>query len=109
MKRRKKFWRNIIPLGVTVSLVLVIWKIDTWTDREFQLEILEPINLLREPPQSYPAMNQEIGRLFPHEPVKVIRMGYGKDFRAWQVIGSNNQSGWFIESSKNVLVQNGNN
>ncbi|WKJ89193.1 hypothetical protein QZJ86_14320 [Methylomonas montana] len=101
----KTIWRTIATIGATATFLVVLWQYDISSDREYRLEVLEPIVLLKEPPQSYPSINAEIGQLLPHEFVKVIRMGYGKDFRAWQVVGSRNQKGWFIESGKNVHVE----
>ena len=55
-------------------------------------------------PQSYPESNTEIDKILPGEQVEVLRMGYGKDFRAWRVRGEKGQEGWFIEDGKNVRI-----
>jgi hypothetical protein len=101
----RKVFRNVALFSVSVSLLFLLWQSDISSDKEYQLEVLEPVSLLKEPPQSNPATNDEIGQIHPHEPVKVMRMAYGKDFRAWKVLSSNNQSGWIIENGKNVLLQ----
>jgi hypothetical protein len=55
------------------------------------------MTLLEKPPQDYPASNSETGKIGVDEKVRVLRMGYGKDFRAWEVRGNAGQEGWFIE------------
>jgi hypothetical protein len=40
--------------------------------------------------------------------VKVRRIGYGKDFRAWKVRGSAGQEGWFIKENDGIkFMSNG--
>lgn len=101
----KTIWHNIGLLGAIVICSFVVWQYDVSSDKKYRLEVLESIVLLKEPPQLYPSPNEETGQLLPHETIKVLRMGYGKDFRAWQVAGSRGQRGWFIENGKYVLVQ----
>jgi hypothetical protein len=56
--------------------------------------------------QDYPASNRETGKISVGEQVTVLRMGYGKDFRAWKVRGSAGQEGWFIEDHDSVKFNN---
>lgn len=93
-------------IGVITASVLSLWAGDIVTDRSHVLEVLEPITLLKEAPQHYPETNTETGKLIPGESVVVLRMGYGKDFRAWKVKGPKGKEGWFIENGKNVRVTN---
>lgn len=96
-------WGAILIGVITVS-VLSWWAGDIVTDRNHLLEVLEPITLLKDAPQHYPETNMETGKLIPGESVEVLRMGFGKDFRAWKVKGPKGQKGWFIETGKNVRV-----
>jgi hypothetical protein len=65
------------------------------------------MTLLEKPPQDYPASNKESGKILAGEHVMVLRMGYGKDFRAWKVRGGARQEGWFIEDSNSIkLMEN---
>ena len=96
-------WGALV-VGVTAVIILGSWVADIASDRSNKLEVLEPITLLRDAPQNYPKSNSETGTILPGETLKVLRIGYGKDFRAWLVKGSKGQEGWFIESSKNVRV-----
>lgn len=96
----KKMIKNLI----LVSLILIIlavapWSYDVISDRNHEIAILKPMTLLEKPPQDYPALNRETGKLSVGEQVKVLRMGYGKDFRAWKVRGSAGLEGWFIEEN----------
>jgi hypothetical protein len=43
------------------------------------------MTLLEKAPQDYPASNRERGKTGVGEQVIVLRIGYGKDFRAWKV------------------------
>ena len=96
-------WGALV-VGVTAVIILGLWVADIASDRSNKLEVLEPITLLKNAPQNYPESNSETGTILPGETLKVLRIGYGKDFRAWLVKGSKGQEGWFIESSKNVRV-----
>lgn len=94
----------VLPIIVVAALVLGLWWNDVASDRNYKLEVLAPITLLKDAPQNYPKTNTEVGQVLPGETVEVLRMGYGKDFRAWRVKGSKGQEGWFIEDVKNVQV-----
>lgn len=83
---------------------VALWWNNTISDRRYKLEILAPIALLKDPPQDYPKENTIVGHVFPHESVKIVRMGYGKDFRAWRIKGEKGQVGWFVENSYNLKV-----
>ena len=64
------------------------------------------MNLLENASQNYPASNRETGKISIGEHVMVLRMGYGKDFRAWKVRGSAGQEGWLIEDNDNIKFKN---
>jgi hypothetical protein len=92
------------PIAVAAVFILWFWWKDVTSDRKYRLAVLTPITLLEEAPQYYPKTNIEVGQILPGETVKVLRMGYGKDFRAWRVRGSKGQEGWFIENSENIRI-----
>lgn len=83
---------------------IAIWLNNSFLDRSYKLEVLVPIALLKDPPQDYPKENTIVGHVFPHESVKVVRMRYGKDFRAWRIKGDKGQVGWIVENSYNLKV-----
>lgn len=56
------------------------------------------------PPQDYPKENRVIGKVNSLSKVTVLRMGYGKDFRAWKVKTEKELEGWLIENGKNIEV-----
>jgi hypothetical protein len=89
---------------VVAAIILGLWVADIASDRSYKLEVMEPTTLLKDAPQDYPGTNSEAGKILPGETIEVLRMGYGKDFRAWRVKGSKGQEGWFIENGKNVRV-----
>ncbi len=94
----------IISCLIVATIVAGIWSLDIMSDRRNELEVMTPINLLEKPPQSYPRENRSVGVIKTGEKVKVLRMGYGKDFRAWKVKGSIGQEGWLVEEKGNVKV-----
>jgi hypothetical protein len=103
-KGTKRVMWVILPIIAVAAFALWLWWHDVTSDRNYNLEVLAPITLLKDAPQNYPKTNVEVGQVLPGETLAVLRMGYGKDFRAWRVKGSNGQEGWFIEDSKNVRV-----
>ena len=98
--------KTIIACYVLVYIILAIWIQDVISDRRHDLEIIKPITLLEDAPQNYPKYNRGMGLIQAGEKVKVLRMGYGKYFRAWKVRGSTEQEGWFIEEMGNIKVKN---
>ncbi|MDD2723128.1 MAG: hypothetical protein PHH59_03785 [Methylovulum sp.] len=99
-----RFIRVALPVLIVLGFLFWLWWHDVVSDKTYKLEALALITLLKDPPQNYPEINVAMGQILPGETVKVLRMGYGKDFRAWLVMGSNKQEGWFIEDGKNVRV-----
>jgi hypothetical protein len=91
-------------MATLAVVILWFWSRDVALDRNIKLVVLAPITLLREPPQNYPETNTEVGHILPGEAVTALRMGYGKDFRAWRIRGVKSQEGWFIEDEKNVQI-----
>lgn len=89
-----------------IILVAAFWIYDVITDRTNEITILKPMTLLEKAPQNYPASNRETGKIRVGEQVIVLRMGYGKDFRAWKVRGSAGQEGWFIEEKDRIKFMN---
>ena len=90
----------LIAVVVVVVCGLLFWWRDIASDRDYQIEVLVPTTLLKTPPHLYPETNVEVGRIEPGEAVQVLRMRYGKDFRAWLVRGAHGQEGWFIEDKR---------
>jgi hypothetical protein len=101
MTRIKK---RIIVCSLFVAILVALWLRDIISDRRHELEIMKPITLLGKAPQDNPKENKEVGKIQMREKANVLRMGYGKDFRAWKVRGSMGQEGWFIEDNGNIKV-----
>lgn len=94
----------VISVSVLTLIALGLWLKDIYEDRKYKLEVFKPITLLHDAPQNYPGNNSEVGAVKPGDPVTVMRMGYGKDFRAWRVRTPASQEGWFIDDGRNVRV-----
>jgi hypothetical protein len=101
----KNMNKNIISVLIII-LSAAFWVKDVISARNQEIIILKPITLVEQAPQYYPKSNNEIGKLSPGEQVKVLRMGYGKDFRAWKVKGSMGQEGWFVEKTDSIKITN---
>lgn len=91
---------------VLIIIVTALWIYDVVSDRKRVIAILKPKTLLETAPQDYPVSNRESGKILAGEHVMVLRMGYGKDFRAWKVRGSAGQEGWFIEDNESIKLMN---
>ena len=91
---------------VLIILVAALWIYDVVSDREHEISVLKPMTLLEKAPQDYPVSNRESGKILVGEHVIVLRVGYGKDFRAWKVRGSVGQEGWFIEENDSIKLMN---
>lgn len=96
---------TIVSIVLTI-IVATLWIYDVVSDRKRVIAILKPIILLGTAPQDYPVSNRESGKVLAGEHVMVLRMGYGKDFRAWKVRGSAGQEGWFIEDNESIKLMN---
>jgi hypothetical protein len=95
----------IIACAVFAAILVALWLRDVVSDRRNELEIMKPITLLEKAPQDYPKENREVGKIQIGEETKVLRMGHGKDFRAWKIRNSIGQEGWFIEEKDNIKVK----
>jgi len=89
-----------------ITLVVALWSYDIVSDRNHEIAILKPMNLLEKAPQNYPASNRETGKIGAGEQVIGLRMGYEKDFRAWKVRGCAGKEGWFIEGNDSIKFMN---
>lgn len=99
--------KRIISIVVMFSIVpvpLYYWWFDVQNDRENNLVIAVESDLFELPPQDYPIENRVIGKVNSLSKVVVLRMGYGKDFRAWKVKTETEMEGWLIEDGENVKV-----
>jgi len=104
---RRQLPQRFILLAVLLGgAVLTVWLNDVHRDRQHELDVLAPIQLLEIPPQRYPESNRVVATVSPGELVQVRRMGYGKDFRAWKVRTRSGIEGWFIDDEKNARVRN---
>lgn len=103
---KKMIKKLTIASIVLITLVVAFWINDVVSDRKHEIAVLKTMTLLEKAPQDYPVSNRESGKIRVGEHVMVLRMGYGKDFRAWKVRGSTGQEGWFIEDNDNVKLMN---
>jgi hypothetical protein len=103
---KKMIKKLTIACIMLIVLVAALWIYDVVSDRKHEIAVLKPMTLLEKAPQDYPVSNRESGKILAGEHVAVLRMGYGKDFRAWKVRGSVGQVGWFIEENGSIKLMN---
>ncbi len=99
--------KRTISVAVIFLIALVpvyLWLSDIKNDRKNNLEVVIETELFEFPPQDYPKENRVIGKVNSLSKVTVLRMGYGKDFRAWKVKTETEAEGWLIEDGKNIEV-----
>lgn len=106
--REMKMMIKKLTIASTILIILIaaIWIYDVVSDRKREIAVLKPMALLEKAPQDYPVSNRESGNILAGEHVMVLRIGYGKDFRAWKVRGSVGQEGWFIEENDRIKIIN---
>lgn len=97
--------RILIVCAIFVSVVAFYWIGEVISDRRNEIEVMKDTILLAEAPQDYPKVNKETGEIRTGESVMVLRVGYGKDFRAWKVRNTSGQQGWFIEENDNIRLK----
>lgn len=90
---RSRFFHVI---AFTSLLGLALWIGDIALDRRYQLAIVEPTPLLSITPIDYPTFNPVLTTLQPEQPVKVLRMRYGKDFQTFKIEVHLGITGWVI-------------
>lgn len=78
------------------AIVIAVWAGDLLVDRSHSITVVSDTPLYSLPPQDYPANNPQIATLKQGEPVKVIRIGHGKDFQAFRVETRSGQTGWVV-------------
>ena len=99
--------KRTISVAVIFLIALVpvyLWLSDIKNDRKHNLVVVRETEIFEFPPQDYPKENRVIGKLNSSSKVTVLRMGYGKDFRAWKVKTETEVEGWLIEDGKNIEV-----
>ncbi len=91
MSRRIFLLASIVP-----ALALAGWGADVLSDRRYQLAVVEPTPLLSQSPLEYLPSNPSLTTLQPGQPVKVLRMRYGKDFQTFKIETPSGTVGWVI-------------
>lgn len=92
LSRRFLFFAAIVS-----ALAVAGWGADVAADRRYQLAVVEPTPLLSMSPLEYTETNPPLVTLQPGQPVKVLRMRYGKDFQTFKIETTSGTIGWVIE------------
>jgi hypothetical protein len=85
----------ILFVGMAV-LLGAVWGADVISDRTYRLAVIGPTPLYAFPPHEYPDTNPVVATLNPGQPIRVLRLRYGKDFQAFRVETSDGRVGWVI-------------
>ena len=85
-----------ILVAVVVSTGAGLWLADIAADRRYIVAVEEPEALYELPPHEYPSANPVVGRLAKGQPLRVLRVRYGKDFEALHVELPSGQRGWVV-------------
>jgi hypothetical protein len=99
--------------GLTISLVVCavlmggLWGGDILSDRAYRLEVVGAAPLYSLPPYEYPKLNPVVATLKPGQPVRVLRLRYGKDFQAFRVETEDGFVGWVIGGEGVKVVSHG--
>ena len=82
--------------AIVAVLALAGWGADVASDRRYQLAVVEATPLLSHSPLEYLSSNPPLATLQPGQPVKVLRMRYGKDFQTFKIETTSGTVGWVI-------------
>ena len=88
--------RLAISVAVVAAAVAGLWAADVAVDRRYVVAVVGPEPLLALPPHEYPEVNPALRTLSPGEPIRVLRVRYGKDFEAMKVETGTGQVGWVL-------------
>ena len=98
-------------VALAFSLLLAVcgigWWADVSADRNYILAVVvsEPVYSL--PPHTYPTSNPIVETLTPGQPLRVLRVRYGKDFEAIEVQTPSGQVGWVLSGGGIRVVSRG--
>jgi hypothetical protein len=88
--------RTAILLFVTVALGGALWGVDVIADRSYRLAVVAPAALYSLPPHEYPQSNPVVATLQPGQPIRVLRLRYGKDFQTFRIETPDGPTGWVV-------------
>lgn len=88
--------RIAIAFGVLLAVIGIGWWADVSADRRYVLAVVSPEPIYSLPPHTYPESNPIVKELTPDQPLRVLRVRYGKDFEAIQVQTPSGQVGWIL-------------
>jgi hypothetical protein len=90
--------KQLFALLATTSVVgSWLWIQDVISDRRTSIEIVRRVPLFADLPDSPRPVSAQQGTLEPGQPVRVLRIRYGKDYRAIRVETSRGQTGWLLD------------
>jgi hypothetical protein len=100
------FKRTAIVLLAVAAIGGALWGADVIADRSYQLAVVAPASLYSLPPHEYPKSNPTVATLQPGQPIRVLRLRYGKDFQAFRVETSMVRLGglWVVTALRSCLV-----
>lgn len=96
-----------VSLVVCAILISCVWGGDILSDRAYRLEIVGAAPLYSLSPYEYPKFNPVVTTLKPGQPVRVLRLRYGKDFQAFRVETKDGFIDWVIGSEGVKVVSHG--
>lgn len=88
--------RIAMTFGMLLAVFGICWWAGVSVDRRYVLAVVSPEPVYSLPPHTYPESNPIVETLTPGQPLRVLRVRYGKDFEAVQVQTPTGQVGWII-------------
>jgi hypothetical protein len=85
----------------------LLWARDIANDRSYKLAVTNPTPLYSISPIDLPATNPVVVVIQPGEPVRVLRMRYGKDFQTFRVETKSGQTGWLVYGNGILVLPHG--
>ena len=99
--------RSLLVALAAPVIALLAWSADILSDRNLQLAVVESTPLLSFSPLEYRSPNPPLTTLQPGQPIKVLRMRYGKDFQAFKIETTTGTVGWVLEGQGIRVISSG--
>jgi hypothetical protein len=86
---------------------LVLYLLDVASDRRYVVVVQKDTPLLTLPPHEYPNPNPAGAEVKSGQPVRVLRVRYGKDFESLKVETESGEVGWVVNGLGVEVVSRG--
>ena len=99
--------RSALAVAIPSIVLAAMWGADVRADREYKVAVVASAPLYLLAPHEYPPANPVIQTISPGQPLRVLRVRYGKDFVAFKVEAAGGPVGWVVGGQGVEVVSRG--